>query len=154
MKRAIVTTAVVFSVGLAFAQTILYEVYTQAGGYQYVPSSAVTETLTYVYGPDGGVIGSFSDGWRWADGGTDVQVLDTSGARCACSSGSGCTVPNPDGGTRLDAPQGLSLSPGWSGEGCVLKPCVEVAGVSSWPTACPCPTYVPAHGRVPASGGC
>jgi len=52
---------------------------------------------------------------------------------CACSSGPSCR--DPGGGS---APQGRTLMPGeWVDGGCVPKPCVEWAGASSWPAACP-----------------
>lgn len=52
--------------------------------------------------------------------------------RCACSTGSNCTV----GGSA--APLGRTLDPGtFSGAGCKAKPCVERAGTSSWVAGCP-----------------
>lgn len=55
---------------------------------------------------------------------------------CACApADAGCLVPSDDGGTQL-APLGVTLQPGWSGA-CARKPCVEFAGVSSWPDSCP-----------------
>ena len=57
---------------------------------------------------------------------------------CACRRASGiCRVPNPDGGTDIAAPFAETLQPGWSGLGCQPKPCVEIAGESSWPDNCP-----------------
>lgn len=54
---------------------------------------------------------------------------------CACSTGSECSVPLLDGGTG-PAPTGITLRQ-WSGAGCVTKPCIQWAGISSWPSACP-----------------
>jgi hypothetical protein len=61
------------------------------------------------------------------------QVLD-----CACSSGSACRVPNPDGGATLPAPTGVTLD-AFGGAGCVRKTCTElwVDGGDSWPVGCP-----------------
>lgn len=61
---------------------------------------------------------------------------------CACSSGSGCQWRPPlypSGlGDLTSAPLGVTLASGsWSGAGCIRKPCQELAGVSSWPGACP-----------------
>lgn len=62
----------------------------------------------------------------WVQGHPDAPFA------CACSSGSACNVA----GRR--APNGLTLAAGtWTGEGCVPKPCVEWAGISSWPSSCP-----------------
>ncbi|MFN7130708.1 MAG: hypothetical protein ACK4N5_01415 [Myxococcales bacterium] len=56
---------------------------------------------------------------------------------CACSTGAGCWTPAADGGTAA-APLGVTLPPGtFTGDGCRPKPCVELAGASSWPAACP-----------------
>jgi len=71
------------------------------------------------------------------DAGT-VARLTVVPHRCACRKASGaCRVPNPDGGVALPAPFGTTLRPGWSGAGCERKPCIELAGESSWPAACP-----------------
>lgn len=61
---------------------------------------------------------------------------------CACSSGTSCAwrPPTPFGGRGdlTTAPLGATLGSGvWVGSGCVRKPCTEMAGVSSWPSACP-----------------
>lgn len=62
----------------------------------------------------------------WVQGHPDAPFA------CACSSGSQCSQ---DG---VEAPLGLTLRAGsWAGEGCVPKPCVEWAGISSWPSQCP-----------------
>lgn len=58
-----------------------------------------------------------------------VQGVPGAPWACACSPGPGCLV---DGGA---APLGVTLAT-WSGA-CVPKPCVERAGVSSWPAECP-----------------
>ncbi len=62
--------------------------------------------------------------------------------RCACRMDAGlCVIDNPDGGaTPIGAPRGRTLKPGeWgvAGPGCLRKPCVELAGHSSWPPECP-----------------
>lgn len=54
---------------------------------------------------------------------------------CACAKTYDCYVDLPDGGFQT-APSGVTLQPGWSGEGCVRKSCVELAGQSSWPAEC------------------
>lgn len=70
--------------------------------------------------------------------GTELDVQD----ECACSSGAGCTVPNPDGGALpIPAPPRETLGPGYrfatfAGAGCIRKPCGEIIGQSSWPAAC------------------
>lgn len=80
------------------------------------------------------------------DGGTVqaefwLQGHSSAGFKCACSSGDTCTwqQPLPDGGSlSRTAPPGVTLEAGtWTGAGCVSKPCVEWAGTSSWPAACP-----------------
>jgi hypothetical protein len=51
----------------------------------------------------------------------------------ACAADATCVV---DGGA--PAPLGITLAPGtFAGPGCVLKPLVELSGISSWPAACP-----------------
>lgn len=51
---------------------------------------------------------------------------------CACARDATCTA---DGGA---APLGVTLAAGaWTGAGCTPKPCVELSGVTSWPTSCP-----------------
>lgn len=61
---------------------------------------------------------------------------------CGCRAASGvCRVRIEDGGTE-PAPFGATLGPGYfytefAGAGCVRKACVEIAGESSWPDACP-----------------
>jgi hypothetical protein len=80
---------------------------------------------------------------------TDVLVTETDSQDepfdCACSSGSQCKVPNPDGGANINAPLGETLGPGYrfqqfGGAGCVPKSCGALAngGVDdSWPAGCP-----------------
>lgn len=79
------------------------------------------------------------DGCEVVDGGCgDGQVC--SGARlfrvaqhrCACSTGADCFVGGQDAGTGYTLPAGS-----WAGAGCRRKVCVEVSGVSSWPSECP-----------------
>jgi len=60
----------------------------------------------------------------WVQGRSDAPFA------CACSPGPACL--GADGGP---APQGLTLTT-WSGM-CAPKSCVELAGVSSWPSGCP-----------------
>lgn len=56
---------------------------------------------------------------------------------CACSTGAGCWTLAADGGTAA-APLGVTLPPSsFNGDGCRPKPCIELAGASSWPAACP-----------------
>lgn len=68
----------------------------------------------------------------WVQGHPDAPFA------CACSSGSQCSQDD------AEAPLGLTLRAGsWVGEGCVPKPCVEWAGISSWPAQCPLPEDSP-----------
>jgi|GEM_PF-4269649 len=56
---------------------------------------------------------------------------------CACSTGALCNMLDNNGVWRSATP-GITLEAGkWSGSGCYPKSCVELAGVSSWPSACP-----------------
>lgn len=79
-----------------------------------------------------------------------VWTQDTDGGApwaCACASGTGpaCfwthlarTAAFSYATVTGAAPPGITLGAGtWAGDGCVPKPCVEVSGVSSWPSACP-----------------
>lgn len=98
--------------------------------------------------------GLVDGGWALPEG---VVLMDTATPfACACSTGSSCTVANPDGGaSRVPAPQGQTLSPGWSGSGCAPKPCVEMFGQeSSWPIACPCPTLTALPDGGVSGSGC
>lgn len=62
----------------------------------------------------------------WVQGHPDAPFA------CACSTGADCTWRDSD------APLGLTFGPGtWSGAGCHRKVCLEFAGISSWPSACP-----------------
>lgn len=62
---------------------------------------------------------------------------------CACRGESGQCLYTNSSGVQLPAPFGRTLGPGYppyesfSGAGCVLKACSEVAGETSWPAACP-----------------
>lgn len=63
---------------------------------------------------------------------------------CACRGSSGdCKVSDPKG-IPADAPLGVTLGPesAWAGPGCIPKACVEMAGASSWPSACPKPRRI------------
>lgn len=52
---------------------------------------------------------------------------------CACrTQGASCFLP--DAGL---APYGKTLQPGWSGDGCKRKACIELLGSTSWPKECP-----------------
>lgn len=79
------------------------------------------------------------------DGGPQVEVWCAPSADapwgCACTAGGDCqswqTAAIGAPPFLAPAPYGATLGPGlWQG-GCVPKPCVELAGVSSWPAACP-----------------
>lgn len=72
------------------------------------------------------------------DGGVDPVSATT--AACGCSTGSNCSVTNPDGGANMTAPLGVTLATGtYDGGGCQAKACVELfrTGASSWPATCP-----------------
>jgi hypothetical protein len=72
-----------------------------------------------------------------ADGGVDFVPQE-----CACRKAKGECWVVLDGGAKL-APFGKTLGPGypdnavWSGDGCAPKACVELLGLSGWPTECP-----------------
>jgi hypothetical protein len=80
---------------------------------------------------------------------TDPSVCDDSNGtpvrqatdRCACRrpDAGQCRTPNPDGGTPLQTPLGVTIQPPFGGAGCVAKPCDEFEGEQgeSWPEACP-----------------
>ncbi len=56
---------------------------------------------------------------------------------CACRKKAGeCNAIQKDGGMG-PARFGRTLLPGWVGDGCERKVCTELAGSSSWPSACP-----------------
>lgn len=61
--------------------------------------------------------------------------------RCACRNNDAgpCRVPNPDGGTALMIPLGVTVSAPFAGAGCVRKPCDVFDGEQGqdWPEACP-----------------
>lgn len=55
---------------------------------------------------------------------------------CVCSTGSNCEELQTDGGW-APARAGMTHQPGkWRGAGCFRKACIEVSGVSSWPSEC------------------
>lgn len=60
---------------------------------------------------------------------------------CACSSGLDCDFQQEDNFgnvSTVSAPRGITMNEGrWAGDGCIRKPCFELAGVSTWPAACP-----------------
>jgi hypothetical protein len=76
----------------------------------------------------------------WDGGGPALTAIlqGQPGWPCACSTGSDCEwMPWYSGGEWLEAPVGITLSGQWRGAGCFQKSCVELAGVSSWPSGCP-----------------
>lgn len=81
---------------------------------------------------------STATGPRLLDGG--VAFLSPA---CACRRATGTCQYRNDAGTLVTAPLGRTLGPGyppfevWSGAGCQPKACVELAGETSWPSACP-----------------
>lgn len=144
MRRTILALplAVLALAGLAWAQTVVLEVYAPDNALPALSDAGYTVQLAE--GPYRKVSGP-----GLSDGGArpmppGVTLMDSvTPFACACSTGSGCTVPLSDGG-RAEAPQGATLSPGWSGVGCNAKPCVVLFGKpGGWPAGCPCP-----------SGGC
>ena len=75
---------------------------------------------------------------------TDAQAQSAAtGFACACSTGASCTYQPPklpDGTIPAPgpAPLGFTMAAGsWTGAGCRLKTCTELAGFSSWPPECP-----------------
>jgi hypothetical protein len=81
-------------------------------------------------------------------GGADVAPSTEDGGvafvaqECACRKAKGDCWVISDAGAQL-APFGKTLGPGyperdvWSGPGCVPKTCVELLGLSGWPSECP-----------------
>lgn len=82
--------------------------------------------------------------------GLDALGIDAFG--CACRVGQDCRVKLADGGTAL-APFGETLPfKGSVGTQCFGKVCVEVAGITSWPSECPT-RRPPFDGGVPLPDG-
>lgn len=83
------------------------------------------------------------------DDGPKVDPVDELPLDCACSSGSQCRVPNPDGGPGgIPAPLGATFDTS-AGAGCVPKSCIVLfrEDGSDWPYAsCPCPSLLPDGG--------
>ena len=78
------------------------------------------------------------------DGGTACQGgPHYSADRCACRGAAGaCRTPNPDGGTGIAQPFGVTIRAPFAGAGCVRKACEELQGDlgQSWPEGeCPLP---------------
>lgn len=89
--------------------------------------------------PDGLAAADVSTVTEEFDGGPRVRADIRGGLvlRCACSTGSGCSALLADAGWG-DAPTGNTLPEGaWDGGGCRPKPCLELAGWTSWPDECP-----------------
>jgi hypothetical protein len=72
---------------------------------------------------------------------TGEQAVRVDVDRCACRNPAAglCRYPNPDGGTALNVPLGVTWPAPFAGAGCVRKVCQELAGDqgSSWPAECP-----------------
>lgn len=140
MKRSLLLLAVLSAAGICLASSVTGQVFAPDDLLDDLADAGFS--VTAEEGPYRKVTSTGDGGFSSLPDGV-VLMDSTTPFACACSTGSSCTVANPDGGSRLTAPQGQTLQPGWSGAGCVTKACVEMFGQeSSWPDACPCPTLL------------